>query len=84
MEDIENLKIEVEQLKEENEHLKAIKNIDDVLLALREKKQPSEIRFLRWVVNMTTGWRINGFNNQEEALREIERVCRERINYVSS
>ena len=42
MEDIENLKIEVEQLKEENEHLKAIKNIDDVLLALREKKQPSD------------------------------------------
>ena len=50
----------------------------------RRVVQTTEIRFLRWVVNMTTGWRINGFNNQEEALREIERVCRERINYVSS
>lgn len=38
-----------------------------------------EGKFLRDVMNMTTGWAMNGFKNQEEALREIYRMCESQL-----
>lgn len=39
----------------------------------------SEEKFLRNIMNVTTGWRLDGLKNQEEALREIQKRCQHRL-----
>jgi hypothetical protein len=39
-------------------------------------------KFLRDVIKVTTGWRIEGLNSKEEALRRIEGMCSSRLRKV--
>lgn len=46
------------------------------------KLQPTrdhEEKFIHDVRNMTTGWLLNGCDNQEDALREIQEMCDDRL-----
>lgn len=39
----------------------------------------AEPRFLQDILNVSTGWRLDGCKNEREALRRIEGMCRERL-----